>query len=262
MAISVGDIQAVYSGGAANTSQAASLGGAISTAGANKITSQTATAPVNVTGVTILDAMGNPTGAGVLKWDFALQQLTWKPFGGLSFDGLTITTNGNYTLGTAGGYLYVSVVFASLPGSTLQDTITIAGAVNKAFDNISAYESLNGDDEYRCFYIKNTHATDTAFDIRIWIKSQPAGADTLSIALDPNGKNASARGPLNDEQDSTTVLTGITFSAPSTYAAALSGIATLAPGEYFAFWVKRHVPVGTTTQIVDDISSLSISALI
>ncbi len=261
MAISIGDLQIVLSGGAANTSQAASLGGAISTAGGGKVVSQNATAPSSVTGVTILDAMGNAEGVGILKWDNGLQALLWKPFGGVTFDGPVITTNGVYTLGTTNGYMVVNVVFASLPVSTLQDSITISAAVNKVFDNISALESLNGDVEYRCLFVKNTHASQSAFDVRLWIKNQPVGSDTLALCLDANGKNAAARGPLVNEEDTTNVLTGYSFVSPSTYAAALV-FGTLAPGDYYPFWVRRNVPLNTTVQVANDYSALALSSLI
>lgn len=258
MAISIGDLQIVLSGGGGNASQAASLGGAIST---SKVISQTTTAPNLVTGVTILDAMGNAEGVGTLKWDTATTSLMWKPFGGTAFNGLVITDSGTYTIGSTSGYIIVSVVAASLPGSTVQDSITVSNATNRAFDNITAMESLNGDAEYRCFYVKNTHATQTAYDVRLWVKSQPTGSDTLAVALDPNGKNISARGPIVDEEDSTNVLTGIVFTQPNTYAGSLV-IGTLGPGDYYPFWVKRVVPSNTTTAMVNDFSSLAISALI
>lgn len=259
--ISIGDLQVIYSGGAANTLQSASLGGAISTAGANKVVSQTTTAPTNVTGVTILDAMGNALGNGTIKWSSGDSTLQWKPFGAAVFDSTVVSGNGNYTVGSSSGYIYVSVVFANLPASTVQDSITVDNAANKAFDNISAVESLSGDVEYRCFFIKNTSTTDIAYDVKVWVKAQPTGSDTLSICLDTNGLNAAARGPLANEQDSTAVLSGMTWVQPSSYANALT-IGNLAPLDYHAFWIRRTVPNGTTTQQANDISALAISAMI
>ena len=261
MAMTIGKLFVVYSGGAANTDQQSSLGGAISTAVGNKVVSQEFTPPNLVTGVTIKDAMGNAEGTGVLRWDFAAGALNWKPSGGSTYDGYIISGNGLYTLGTTGGYLLVDVVAGSLPGASTQDNITITNAVNKTFDNISAQESLVGDTEYRCFYVKNTDATSTAYDVRLWIKNQPSGSDTLSIALDPVGTNGTALGPLADENDPTALLAGVTFSAPSTQATGLL-VGDLAPGQYRAFWVKRAVPMNTTQQMLHDTSAIGISALI
>lgn len=261
MAISIGKLYVVYSGGAANTSQQNSLGGAISTAGAKKVLSQNCTAPALVTGVTILDAMGNATGAGTLKWDFGTGALMWRPFGGVEYNGPVIAGNGIYTAGSVSGYVVMNVVAASLPGSTQQENLTISNVVNGTYDNISAQESLVGDIEYRCFYILNTDATNTAFDVRVWIKSQPLGADTLSICLNPGAKNTTAIGPLTTEGDGSGLLTALTFTAPSTQVAGLQ-MGDLLPGDYYAFWVRRTVPANTTTQVLHDTSSIGISSLI
>lgn len=259
MAISIGKLYVIHSGGAANTDQMLSLGGAISTAGSNKIQSQVATAPSLVTGVTIIDAMGNALGAGTLRFNFSNGALQWVAFGGVEYNGPVISGDGIYTLGSVSGYLVVNVVAASLPGSTVQENITISNATNKTFDNITAQESLIGKTEYRCFYIKNTDTTNIAYDVRLWIKSQPIGDDTLSIALNAAGKNQTALGPLADEADSTNVLSGLVFSAPSLQVNGLL-LGDLSPGDYYAFWMKRVIPPNTTQQVLNDTSSIGISA--
>lgn len=261
MAISIGKLLVVYSGGAANEDQAASLGGAISTAASKKVKSQSTTALSLVTGVTILDAMGNAEGAGILRYDYSSNALLWKPYGGVTFDGVGIPADGIYTLGTTGGYVIVDVVKNSLPGSTQQDSVTVANIQNATFDNISAQESLVGDTEYRCFYVLNSDSTQTAYDVRIWIKTQPVGDDELFLALDPNGKNAQARGPLANEGDSTNVLAGMAFTQPATQPTGLV-MGDLAPGQYYAFWVKRVIPSNTTNQVLKDTSAIGISTLI
>jgi hypothetical protein len=262
MAISIGDIQVVYSGGAGNTDQLLSLGGAISTAGGRRVVSQLATAPVLVTGVTIIDAFGNSPGIGTLEYTHSTSALTWRPNGVPVATGVVLSGDGIYTLGTADGYLVVSVVYASRPTANVSDGITISNAPNRTFDNVSAMQSLAGLTEYRCFYIVNTAASGIAYSPKIWIKQQPVGADTLAIALDPTkSKNEVARGPLVDEADSTNVLSGLSFSAPSSQAAGLELTSALAPGEYHHFWMRRVVPPDTTTQVINNHSSLGISAL-
>jgi hypothetical protein len=156
----------------------------------------------------------------------------------------------------------VSVVQASLPGtSQVDNNITITNATENTFDNVSALESLNGDIEYRCFYIKNTHGTDTAFDVRIWVKSQPTGPDVLDLALSGSGKNGTAEGPLSNEEDGTSLLAGLPFTRPSTQSTGLQ-MGNIAPGEYYAFWIRRTVAAETTQKELNDISSIGISALI
>lgn len=259
MAISIGDLKFRLSGGGANTSPAASLGGIMTAAATVK--SQQATGVSTVTGVTILDAMGNAEGVGTLRWDYATGILSWRPFGGVSYNGIVVPWSGTYTIGTQSGYLVVSVVAASLATELRTDAITVSNMPEQVFDNISATESLNGDVEYRCLYVENTHGADTAFDVRLWIRAQPVGADILHLALDPNGLNANARGPITDEQDSTGMLADITWTQPSSYATALV-LGNMAPGDRRAFWIRRTVPEDTITAVANDYSSIAIAALI
>jgi len=260
MAISIGDVQFVYSGGASNTSQAQSLGGAISTSSANRVRSQNATTPVVVTGVAIVDAMGNAIGPGSLQYDFPTNTLMWKPNGVATFAGVELAGDGVYTIGTTSGYLVVLVTVSALPTTIRTETITIASAVNQTYDNVSALEALNGSVEYRCFYVKNTALSGTAYEVKLWIKTQPSGADVLALALDAAGTNGTAA-VIADEVDSGGVLSALTFSEPATQNTGLS-LGNLAPGEYRAFWVRRSVPAGTTLQVIENRSSIGISALL
>lgn len=264
MALSIGDIEAHYSGGAANTDPDLSLGGAISTAGAgaNRVISQTASAATNVTGVVFINAFGNAEGDGTLTWDQPGGILYWKPFGAVASVGVNVAADGIYSIGDTNGYVVVDVTFASLPGTSEVDSdITIANATEEVFDNVSALESLAGDVEYRCLYIKNTHATDVAYDVRVWVKSQPVGPDELDIALDSGGKNVQAIGPLTTEEDGSSLLTGLAFTRPSTQATGLS-IGNLSAGDYYAFWIRRTVAAETSQKEPNDFSSIGFSALI
>ena len=264
MAIGPGHIEVQLSGGAANTAAVSSLGGAISTAGggANRVISQTAADPTNVTGVNIINAYGNALGNGTLTWAITGEILYWKPNGALSATGLNITADGIYTIGDTNGYIVCDVTYASLPvGDEADSDITIANATENTFDNVSALESLNGDVEYRCFYIKNTHSADTAFDVRIWIKSQPTGPDELDICLAPQGLNGTAAGPLASEEDSGGALSGYTWYRPSTQAAGLQ-MGSLTASDYYAFWIRRTVVAETTQKEPNDISAIGISALV
>lgn len=262
MAINIGDIQFVYSGGSTNSDQMLSLGGAISTDAQRRVRSQEATQPTQITGVTIVDAFSNPLGDGTLSFNSTTKELLWRAQGSATFYGVVLAADGLHTIGSASGYLLVSVTFAALPTASRQETITISSAVNKTFDNVSALESMNGATEYRCFYVINTAQSGTAYDVRVWIKSQPvSGADQLSLALDPAAVMGQALGPLVNETDSSNILGGLTFSAPSSQATGLQ-LGNLVAGQYRAFWVKRHVPVGTTAQTVNNRSSLGISVLL
>jgi hypothetical protein len=63
-----------------------------------------------------------------------------------------------------------SIVFRLSGGAGNTDPAASLGGVmsstavgsNTLFDTVSAAEALSGDTEYRCYYVKNTNATDTA----------------------------------------------------------------------------------------------------
>lgn len=260
-AISIGSLRLAYSGGTTNEDQGASLGGAMSLAAGSKPSSQDTTVPPTITGVVILDAMNNTPGTGTLAWNATSGSLTWQGFGAVEGVGTAPMEDGVYTIGASSGYLIVQVTFASLPATTLQDSIVVTNSVNETFDNITANQSLAGYTDYRCFFVVNDDPAGTASDVRVFIKKQPDGADSLSVGLDPNGLNSNATGPLLDEEDSTEVLGSIVFTAPTSSTTGIQ-LGALGPGEYRAFWIKRTVPSETSTQVVNNTSSLGISAFL
>jgi len=267
MALQISDMQIWVSGGATNDDPLDSLGGVMSTEDpGGLVLSQAASAPTNVTGVTITNAYGNAIGLGTIKWDAVTFRLSWKPFGGVSFNGAEVLADGTFVIGGSNGYLICDVDFSALPGSTQQDVdIAITNRMHNTFDAVSALESMDGLIEYRCFYILNSSAADTAYDVRIWVKEQPVGMDELDLCLDPAGKGDGATtgvaiGPLVDEEDSTNLLSALSFTRPTTQATGLL-LGNLSPGEAYAFWERRDVPVATNEQVSNDTSKIGISVL-
>lgn len=261
MTVSSGNIQIRYSGGTTNTSQASSLGGAMSTHAQGVVLSQGFSTPVNVTGVTIIDAYGNLTGSGVLRWDASTGKLGWMPPGEATYDERVVTANDYFSLGNeAHGFVEVSVTFASLPGSSQTDPITITNQANKTFDDITVGQALAGYTDYRCFFIKNSHTSVPIYDIRVWILMEPTGADTFYIAPDPTAKNLAALGPLVDEIDTSSVLSGFSWSQPSSQETGIQ-IGDLSAGEYRAFWIKRTIPAASSGSLQNDLSILGFSGL-
>ena len=260
MAVQLHELTFWLSGGATNTNPLLSLGGVISN---TKVISQTATAPVNITGVTIVDAIGNVEGAGTLTYTLTGQTLQWTPPGGSIGTGVSVAVDGRYTLTGAGGeILIVDVVAASLPTANATDTITIANNRNAVFDDILKSESYAGDSEYRCLYVKNESTIDTAFEVLLWIQAQPVGADSLQLMIDPAGvgdgvTTGVAQSVVNEN---TPPATG-TFSTPTSESAALS-LGQLGPGQVAAFWIKRTIPPLNTVTTLNDLSALGIKAFV
>lgn len=108
--------------------------------------------------------------------------------------------------------------------------------VNTLFDDVSAAEASAGSTEYRCIYVKNSHATLTLLTAKIFIQANTTG-NRIAIALGGEGKNGTAETVANES----TAPAGETFSQPTTYAGGLN-LGDLAPGETFPVWVRRTIP--------------------
>lgn len=267
--MNMADVEITYSGGAGNEDPDASLGGIISSAAGKRVLSQSASAPTNVTGVVIDYAAGNTLGDGTLTFiyvDGSVDTLQWTPQGGSIGDAVVVGADGRFVIADSTGdqQIHVTVTDASLPGSSQTDTdITIANIANETFDDIPKQESLDGDVEYRCFYIKNTHSTDQALNVTIWLKSDASGADTLKMAADLAGVgNGTSTGVADTvANEDTAPDPSLSFTAPATQGAGIV-LGTLNPGECVAFWLERTVPAETTVSTANDLSEIGFSAYI
>ncbi|OQW86180.1 MAG: hypothetical protein BWK78_10350 [Thiotrichaceae bacterium IS1] len=170
----IDNIHIRLSGGSGNTDPNTALGGIKSS---HRVLSQAVTGLSNITGVTIDYAHSNPLGTATLAYTHSGVTLTWG--GGTA---VAVATNGTYFLkNSAGdGTLEITVVSASLPVADASDVLTVSVFPNEVFDNISGVEGYNGDTEYRCLYLHNSHVTAT-YQLNVWIASQPMGDDTGSI---------------------------------------------------------------------------------
>ncbi len=113
---------------------------------------------------------------------------------------------------------------------------------NNLFDDVSGTESNAGDTEYRCLYVHNAHGSLTAQNTHIYISQDPAGSgDTWAIALDGAGLNATAEGPVTNEN---TAPSGESFTSPTDYAGGLD-MGNIPAGQHYAFWIRRTITAGT-----------------
>lgn len=270
MPMNMGYIEIIYSGGAGNEDQNASLGGIISSAAGKRVLSQSVTiASPTVTGVTFDYAFANALGDGTITFtyvDGSNDTLQWKQNGGTLGPAVPCNVDGRYTLydvdGIAG--VCVTVVDASLPGSTLSDTdATVADLINETFDDILKQESLDGDIEYRCFYAKNSHGTEQALNATIWLNTDANGADSFTMGKDLAGVGNGVTTGVADTipNENTAPDPAVTFSAPASEGTGIV-LGSLSPGESVAFWLKRTVPAITTTSTPIDLSVIGFSVYI
>ena len=108
------------------------------------------------------------------------------------------------------------------------------------FDDVSSAEASSGDTEYRCVYVHNAHATLTLIGAKVFIQANTPSSDTdVAIGLGSSAIN----GTEQTVADESTAPTGVSFSAPTTFAGGLA-IGDLAAGAHKAVWVRRTVNAG------------------
>lgn len=240
------------SGGGANLQPNQSLGGYRST---TKIISETVDDNTPLSGVTINYASDNGTGTGTLFFDFSENTLAWSAPGEILGAPVDVSITGSYTLfSDASGYIHVSVDSANLPFADASAPLSISQTMNNLFDDIEKAESIAGDTEYRCFYIRNED-TETFYDAKIYIKSQPTGADSLALGIDPQGVHNVTETTATLANEST-APGSVTFTSP-TQGSPLS-IGDIGSGYQVAIWIRRTVPANTLTSTPNDYSTIGL----
>lgn len=125
-------------------------------------------------------------------------------------------------------------------GGVRSTTEVVTATTHNLFDKVSSTEATSGTTEYRCVYARNTHGSLTLDTARVFIATQTPSADTtVEIAVG----SAAINGTEQTVGTETTAPTGVTFSAPSTYATGLA-LGNLATNEHKAIWIKRIVSPG------------------
>ena len=259
--------------GSGNTDTTKSTGGVITT---TVVLSQLATASSSpISGVTLGDAAGNALGAGSLIYTYSATTPTfrWQPYQGSAGTAITVTADGTYAIpaGSNNGVLNITVVFASLPGASKTDTVTITSQSLKIFDAVTKEQARTGLVEYRCLYLKNTGTTATTDDkanIAIFIANNTTGADTISIGLATQapgtGTGVSGTDYPADTTSETGVPAGVTFSAPTSAAPLTAFNLTSTAGSTYtkALWICRTVPAGTYEQTLGNTFDIGYDCLV
>ncbi|MGV0984967.1 MAG: hypothetical protein ACOYB2_10460 [Limnohabitans sp.] len=134
---------------------------------------------------------------------------------------------------------------ASLGGAR-STTTEAPETLNGLFNPVTGDEAVAGSVKYRCVYFRNEDANANGLmaPLSAWVASQTTSPDTvLAIAIDPAGKNASAFGPVANED---TAPTGPTFSEPSGKGSLALPGAPYAQNDYVAIWLRRTVSAGAS----------------
>ena len=131
-------------------------------------------------------------------------------------------------------------------GSSNSDPAASLGGVKSStaasnyFDDVSSAEASAGDTEYRCVYVHNNHGTLSLIGAKVFIQTNTPSSDTdVAIGLGSSAINGTEQTVAGES----TAPTGVSFSAPTTFAGGLA-IGDLAAGAHKAVWVRRTVNAG------------------
>ncbi len=106
-------------------------------------------------------------------------------------------------------------------------------ALNNIWDDVSSGDADAGDTEFRCCYVKNTHATLSVLNVKVEVATDPAESN-WEIALGAAGKNGTETAVANED----------TAPATPTFGTTALELGTLAAGDFFPIWIKRIVTAG------------------
>lgn len=141
-------------------------------------------------------------------------------------------------------------------GGGISNTVVANNTLNAVWDDTGTSESSAGDTEFRCLYLRNTHATLTAQSVRMWIETNTPAGDEIQIAVGGSAVNGTETA-ATDENTLSPATPATTFvTAPDENSAITLG--DIPAGQHKAFWIKRIVPASTTA-FADDSYTIRVS---
>lgn len=116
------------------------------------------------------------------------------------------------------------------------------GAGGVLFDDVTGAENLASEDEYRCVFILNNHATLTLQSAVVYVSAETAGGASVAIAVDNIGPvakgSAGAQAAQIASEDTAPAGVGA-FSTPTTAGTGLA-LGNIGPGQVRAVWIRRR----------------------
>lgn len=126
----------------------------------------------------------------------------------------------------------------------------VSGSLNALFDYVNSTEAAAGDTEYRCIYVRNSHATLKMYSAKIWIDTNtPAPGTSVQIGLGTSAINGTEQTIANES----TAPAGVSFADAANEGAALA-IGDIPAGQHKAVWIKRTVSASAAAYNNDGMS--------
>lgn len=129
-------------------------------------------------------------------------------------------------------------------GGVISATQVVDDTLNNLFADVSGAEHAVGSTKYRCIYLVNDSAS-VAYNVKLYIDSNTTAVDdTINIGKDLAGVDGIADTIANED---TAPDPAVTFTTADGYANAID-LGDIPAGQKYAFWIKRIVSAGDTTQ--------------
>lgn len=153
------------------------------------------------------------------------------------YSGGAANTDPNASLGGA---------LSTAAGGVIDDNVLL-----DLFDIVTGAQRQAGYTDYRAFYIRNEHATQTLYGAVLWISTDNAEID-IALASEAVGSNIAQTIATQE-----TAPTGPTFTHPTTEGGGLS-IGDIAAGQQKGVWIRRVIAAGSSS-IPTDTVGLSVA---
>lgn len=129
-------------------------------------------------------------------------------------------------------------------GGVMSNTPFSDNVLNNLWDDVTGAESASGDIEYRAFYIRNGHGSLTWSNVVYWISSLTTSNSTeFDIGKAQEGVGVSIAQTLPDQNASTGVPTGVTFTRPQTKGTGIA-LGSIPAQSFQGVWIRRTVDAG------------------
>jgi hypothetical protein len=112
---------------------------------------------------------------------------------------LKLYYSGSTTKNGPGGPQGGTISTVQVPAQTIAGSVTID---NTVFADVTNSEAMGGKNRYVCLYLKNTHGSQGATNIKLWQSSVTPGQDTIRIGY--SGVAANGNDPLLTETNTST----------------------------------------------------------
>jgi hypothetical protein len=152
-----------------------------------------------------------------------------------------------FSVAAAAGDTTAGTAATSL-GDQVSTTAVTTATIGNLFDDVSAAEATAGDVEYRCVFVHNNHATDTAIGVTVAVQSQVSLGASFDLALDNVAISAKASA---SPQAAVIGAEGTTPTPVGTFGAGPLTIGDMAPGTVKGVWVRRTVTASTAALASD-----------